>query len=141
MQKSQFDKLDNFTYQEVVAFYKKKGFSEDGAYLEIRKISFNAMKKVQAFRTRINRSVHFNSITEGKHSKNSQHPLGKAFDLRIGGRGNIKWNDMVEAAIEVGFKGIGFYPWWNTPGLHLDDRDGSFQMWIRDESGKYVGFI
>lgn len=35
--------------------------------------------------------------------------------------------------------GIGFYPYWNNPGWHVDLRDRNPRLlWYRDENGNYV---
>jgi len=126
------NKKSNFTYQEMHDFFVSKGFTTWGAHLQILRVSYAAMKKLQKFRTLIKRPVYFNSITEGGHVKGSIHFLGKAFDIRIGGKGAINWNNMIQCAIEAGFKGIGYYPNWKpNRGLHLDDRSGLFKIWKR----------
>jgi len=141
MIREDFRRLRNFSYQEVLDHYISKGFTVSMAKIEIGKIKLSAMLKLQKFRTRINRPVYFNCITEGKHAPGSAHYRFIAFDIRIGGKGKINWNNMIEAAIDVGFKGIGYYPFWNTPGMHVDDRTTSFQIWKRISTGKYVGVV
>ncbi len=141
MTREEFRKLPNFGYQEMLNHFKSKGFSTWGAKQQVARVKFSFMKKLQRFRTLINRPVFYNCLTEGKHAKNSSHPKGEAGDIRIGGKGKINWNKMFQAAVEAGMKGIGFYPFWNTPGLHVDDRKGSFKCWKRLKNGKYVGLI
>lgn len=90
------------------------------------------MKKLQKFRTLIKRPVYFNCITEGRHASNSSHYKAEAFDIRIGGKGSINWNNILQCAIEAGFKGVGYYPNWKpNRGFHLDDRKGLFKVWKR----------
>jgi len=142
MLKTDFDNYANFTYKEVFDFYVSKGFADENARKEISKIKKSAFDKLQRLRTVIGKKINFNSITEGVHAPNSQHPNGTAFDITIGDPGEaVNWNTICEHAIDVGFKGIGFYPFWNRPGIHVDDRNGKFEMWIRNKSGEYVGFI
>lgn len=74
------------------------------------------------------------------------HPFGTAVDMHIEGMPPI---DQFIAASRFGFRGIGVYPWWSSPGLHLDmgSRDGQKHkaLWGSPEKGKYVklntGFI
>jgi len=141
MIRSDFSKLKNFTYGEMFNFFMDKGFSIDQTYAHIAKVKFSFMRKVQKFRTLIGRPVRFNSLTDGTHAKKSMHYLGRAVDLRIGGKAAINWNKMVQHALTAGLTGIGYYPFWNTPGLHVDDRDGGVKLWKRLKNGKYVGFI
>jgi len=36
------------------------------------------------------------------------------------------------AALEIGFKGIGFYPLWNNPGFHVDMREREHTLlWVK----------
>lgn len=130
-----------FSFREVEEHYFSKGYHGLRARLEIGKIKVASMIKLQKFRAMIGRAVFFNCITDGIHSKDSQHPKACAYDIRIGGEDEINWNTMIEIALECGFKGIGFYPFWNTPGLHLDDRKDAYQLWTRDVKGEYVGLI
>ena len=132
MRREDFKKLSNFTYQEMQDHYTGKGFSVWGARQQIARVKFSAMKKLQKFRTLVKRPVLYNCITEGKHVKNSSHPRGIAFDIRIGGKGAINFNNILQCAIEAGFKGIGYYPnWLPNRGFHLDDRLGVFKIWKR----------
>ena len=55
--------------------------------------------------------------TQGKHAKNSYHYRGMAADCHAEG---IDLLDFYLAAERFNFTGIGIYPYWNNPGLHLD---------------------
>jgi hypothetical protein len=48
------------------------------------------------------------------------HPHGRAVDLHIEGLHIIE-QFLAAARFDI-FTGIGLYPWWNYPGLHLDNR-------------------
>ena len=135
MTREDFKKLRNFGYQEMLDHFKSKGFSTWGAKLQVARMKFSFMKKLQRFRSLIGRPVFYNCLTEGKHAKNSSHYRAEAADIRIGGKGKINWNNMLQCAVEAGMKGIGYYPNWNTPGLHLDDRKGVFKCWKRIKVG------
>jgi len=139
MIREDFRTLKNFSYQELLNHYQSKGFSRFGSGIEIQKIKKSAMKKLQKLRTAIDRPIFFNSITEGKHSKNSAHYQGIAFDVRIGGK--VNFNKVFQFAVDAGFQGIGHYPHWNKPGFHFDERKSGFKCWLRNKDGKYVGII
>ena len=66
------------------------------------------------------------------------HPSGCAVDLHCP---TIPYNDLAYLAMQYPFWGIGLYPFWNNPGLHLDVRplglDCKRELWWRDEKGKY----
>lgn len=70
------------------------------------------------------------------HSANSQHYLGFAVDLHFHG---IPLLDQYLSAERFPFTGIGIYPYWNNPGLHLDIRSvmSPYARWQRDRNGEY----
>jgi uncharacterized protein YcbK (DUF882 family) len=78
------------------------------------------------------------------HSSNSMHYQGKAFDLVIKDRRtqhHLPILDQFLIAVRYFWTGIGFYPYWNTPGLHVDTRPmiltGRRALWWRDNDGSY----
>ena len=74
------------------------------------------------------------------HSSESQHYLGNAVDFTIGLDDFVKTYSILNALLigyGVAYKvGFGVYPFWNTPGFHLDVR-GSKARWSRDREGRY----
>ena len=75
--------------------------------------------------------VHCAYSTSG-HSKNSMHYEGKAVDFHIKGMSLV---DQYLAAEKIGlFNGIGVYPFWNNPGLHIDIRTKPAR-WGRNAAG------
>ena len=77
------------------------------------------------------------------HEKNSLHYLdsdgvARAVDLRFE---SILLIDQYLAAERFPFTGIGVYPLWRNPGLHLEIEDGIIvpgKRWMRT-SGGYIG--
>lgn len=69
-------------------------------------------------------------------SPDSQHPLGRAIDCHAEG---VPLLDFWLAAERIStFTGIGVYPYWPRPGLHLDVRPGQHRKrWWRDEAKRY----
>ena len=63
----------------------------------------------------------------------SQHFLGKALDIVVVGLDVLDQYLLAEKYQK--FKGIGIYPCWNRPGLHVDDRDGAPARWLAYKSG------
>jgi len=57
--------------------------------------------------------------TQGKHSPNSWHYVGKAVDFHAKG---ISLFQLFLSATRFPFGGIGVYPFWDNPGLHVDTR-------------------
>lgn len=73
------------------------------------------------------------------HVEESAHYTGAAVDLHVEGLPLI---DQWMAAERFPFQGIGLYPHWNSPGLHLDVRrvgteHGAGRRWWRDATGAY----
>ena len=69
--------------------------------------------------------------------RGGQHPIGTAVDLHIE---NMSLFDQFIAALRFGFVGIGVYPLWKHPGLHLDMRINvpHRQLWGCIGSRQYV---
>ncbi|KKM98698.1 hypothetical protein LCGC14_1155440 [marine sediment metagenome] len=84
--------------------------------------------------------IHAGYATRG-HAKNSQHYLGAAADFHIEGMGLFA---QYEAAQRFKFTGIGVYPFWSNPGLHVDVRPLKVHAqvepgarWVKNEAGVY----
>ena len=82
--------------------------------------------------------------SSGGHAPNSMHYRGKAVDCVIRDGRSRRPLPVVEQfliAIRYQWTGIGFYPFWDDPGLHLDTRPGTRfsprSMWWRDADGHY----
>ncbi|MBI5428397.1 MAG: hypothetical protein HZA02_09000 [Nitrospinae bacterium] len=102
--------------------------------------------KLDNFRSQIDSPmvVHKNGgFAVSGHSENSLHYLGLAADLHIRERGSDRPRDVLEQALlayKWSFLSIGIYPFWNRPGLHLDDRAAiglPKKVWFQDRAGKY----
>lgn len=77
------------------------------------------------------------------HSDKSMHYEGRALDFHFGR------DPQTHAELSVAeqflricsmrmFGGVGYYPYWNTPGWHIDDRARRPTLyWIQDGSGIY----
>ena len=62
------------------------------------------------------------------------HGQKKAFDIHIEGLSVV---DQYLVAERFNFNGIGVYPYWNRPGLHVDVRF-RHARWGKSEKGLYV---
>ncbi len=139
MKSIDFYDLPNFSFNEVCQHYYNKGFKH--ASPEIKKIKKQLFIKLQKVRTQIGRPIKINRITEGR-SKYPTHRNGLAIDWRVGGKGRVNYNKVLQACLDAGFKGIGFYPHWRpSPGFHCDIIPGGARVWKRLKNGKYVGLI
>lgn len=75
----------------------------------------------------------------------SQHPKGKAQDAVIRDavtREPLDTFDQFLIASRYFWTGIGMYPFWNSPGIHVDTRPLTLYQrrstWWRDEDGQYL---
>lgn len=82
-------------------------------------------------------TVHFS--TDGEHAAGSEHYEGRAVD------GHFEGMDVIEMyllAEQFNPPGLGYYPHWNSPGIHIDTRELSpFEKgarWWRDTTGFYL---
>jgi hypothetical protein len=66
------------------------------------------------------------------------HPTGVAADMHSP---TLSYKDLAYQAMQFPFTGIGLYPYWNNPGVHLDVRpmpkDCKRKVWWRDAAGEY----
>ncbi|MEW6712369.1 MAG: hypothetical protein AB1403_21300 [Candidatus Riflebacteria bacterium] len=79
-------------------------------------------------------SIHCAYESSG-HSEDSYHYKGQAVDGHFVGMHLL--NQLLVAERTNLWRGIGLYPFWNNPGLHLDVRGGQPLRWIRDQAGIY----
>ena len=80
--------------------------------------------------------IHVAYETSG-HTQDSQHYHGLAVDLHFSG---LALMEQYFCAERFPFTGIGVYPYWNRPGLHLDirklaNRQGA--RWWKDKDDEY----
>lgn len=85
------------------------------------KLAKELIRGIVQLRAHANAPVNIHcAYAQAGHSPNSMHYQGLAADLDIKGLSVV---EMVGLASEIGFSGIGAYPYWNTPGIHIDCRD------------------
>lgn len=136
--------LDENTIKFKGDSYKVKHFSKNekndlgkNCWGDPEKINPRLIYLLDQFREYLNRPVRINYGTQGSHSPNSQHYLGNAVDLYVP---ELSWKEQFLAAVRFPFTGLGVYPFWNNPGLHLDVRSlqtGKKAMWWRDKNKQY----
>ena len=87
--------------------------------------------KLLKLRTLVNKRIFIHSGF--RQNDPGMHGKKKAFDIHIEG---LSIKDQYLAAEEIGFGGIGVYPHWNRPGLHIDVRKKHLR-WITNKKGRY----
>jgi hypothetical protein len=72
------------------------------------------------------------------HVNDSAHYRGEAFDFHVVGVPlAVAW---IEASRFAAFRGLGFYLWWQHPGMHADCRQAPYRaLWWCKERGIYLG--
>jgi hypothetical protein len=131
-------------------WHEFKYFTEDEfrppGYEAAVSMSLGFMLKLEAMRSQLGSPfvIHRNGgFAVAGHADNSLHYAGLAADLHICAPGTREPRDVVEQALlawKWSFLSIGIYPFWNQPGLHLDDRTAAGlekTVWFRDRGGKY----
>lgn len=102
-------------------------YFDESEFTDMSKLDIGLLRSIDDYRHLCGKPFIVHSdYREGDGS--SQHHLGKAIDGHVKGLNLV---DQYFLAERSGlFKGIGLYPCWNSPGLHLDVRDGLPARWI-----------
>lgn len=118
-------------------FQYLKHFKRDEAWGDPDRMDQYLLYTLEDLRGYINKPIHIHCGFEVRQG--GWHPKGLAVDLHIGEMS--LWSQFL-SALRFPFRGIGVYPIWNSPGLHLDMRPLSSgqprALWACVESGKYV---
>ena len=110
-----------------------KHFRPNENWGDPERMSFELLKRLDALREFCSHRIiiHRGYAVNG-HTKNSQHYLGRAADLRIVGVSLINQYLLAE---RFNFGGLGVYPEWSNPGLHCDvrhkDHEEAQDRWVR----------
>ena len=70
-----------------------------------------------------------------------QHTRGTAVDIVFYKKalGDVSVVKQYLFALRFEFNGVGIYPHWMTPGIHIDTRSVGFKaMWYCDNRGRYI---
>jgi hypothetical protein len=96
-----------------------KSFSEFENWGDPEKMNYSLIAGLQELRNFVGREI---VIHYGFEKRDGQgwHPKGRAVDLHIVSMHPIE--QFIAASRFRVFTGIGTYLWWNSPGLHLDNR-------------------
>lgn len=112
------------------------GPSEFGAW---EQLDARLVYALDEFRETLGVPLHVHTAyRETSQFDDSQHPHGRAVDVCASGRlGLLEF--WLEAERRPEWTGIGLYPSWAHPGLHLDIRfTRQRARWWRDLSGRYL---
>ena len=115
-----------------VRFFKPSEFSHPDNLDPLLVYSLDALRQAAG------RSIKINS--DYRPGDPGQHGLGRAVDIIISGLHVV--DQFLLAEKTRLFSGIGIYPHWNRPGIHVDIRTLTPHepgaRWARDAAGIYV---
>jgi hypothetical protein len=116
-----------------------KYFSPAEKWGDLDLVKFELIQKLDWLRDAAGVPIHIHCAGDHTgHSPNSYHYRGMAADIHAD---NIEVGDLFILATRW-FKGIGVYPRWNNPGLHLDIRrlepDEAGKYWISWRKNSYI---
>lgn len=107
------------THKMTEAMWRRIGnFSPEEKWGDPYQMDSRLIFELETFRNFVGRQVIIHCGYE-KRAWGGQHPLGTAADLHVV---NMPLLEQFIAACRFNFIGIGIYPLWNSPGLHLDMR-------------------
>ena len=127
--------LNESWWKDKVKFFKPEEFAAT-KQLAFDHINSELVLKLNVLRLYIGAPiiVHTGYAVDG-HSAKSQHYLGNAADLHIEGMTLVAQYLVAE---RFGWGGMGLYPFWNNPGLHVDVRTAIPAVrWVCNENGNY----
>lgn len=109
--------------------------AEFGAW---EKLDSRLIYALDEFRETIRSPIHIHTAyRERSDFADSQHPHGRAVDVCAKGLPLLDF--WLAAERHPVFTGIGLYPFWSHPGLHLDIRLALVRArWWRDMQGRYL---
>ena len=100
-------------------------------------VSISLLKKIDDLRHEYGKPIIIHEAwAEQGHSLHSAHysiPC-TAVDFHFKDSNYKKQFELIK---KYGFSGIGFYPFWNNKGWHVDLRNDYKLMWVRGASGQY----
>lgn len=119
---------------------KSEFFKSGEAWGNADHMAKELIQALNDFRKYVGKPITIHCGTQGAHVTDSAHYRGEAVDLHVSGMHCI--DQFLAATRFAAFRGIGLYPFWNSPGLHLDVRFLAFNepraRWMRNKSGVYV---
>lgn len=122
----------------MIDWQKVKFFKPTEAWGNPDKLNPALVYALDALRAMTGRKITINNAYRAGDDK--EHGKGNAADIVIEGLSVI--DQLIAAERTRLFTGIGIYPYWNKPGLHVDVRDlkpGEHgARWARNEKGVYV---
>ena len=104
------------------------------------KMETRVVYELDALRRYVDRPIHIHCGFE-ERTTGGYHYYGMAVDFHIEGMHMV--DQFLAASRFDGFNGLGLYPYWNKPGLHVDCRSKQQRYfadarWLSPSKGAYV---
>lgn len=127
--------------EEIVAIdsINVRWFSVD-EFTDVEKMYIPFLQTLDEFREYVGYPIKIHESNPEKsnvHVPDSSHYIGRAVDCSC--KDVPLWDFFLAASRFPQFTGIGVYPHWNSPGLHLEMRDdvARRKYWWRNQDGLY----
>lgn len=133
----------SLTAYKMVIVSQLKYFTVKEFGLSLPFLSTGLLYSLDEFRAKLGRPVMISeapgALIRFDTDSESQHVFGRAGDIVLPEGPDLQ--TAYNVAKTCGFRGIGVYPDWYIPGLHLDTRPGPFAHWAgikKDGQQQYV---
>ena len=93
-------------------------FTSNEKWGDPAKMDYELLQELVRLRAYVNRKVIIHCGYDDRPT--GWHPKGRAVDLHIEGLHPME--QAIAASRFKGFSGLGVYLWWNSPGIHVDNR-------------------
>jgi hypothetical protein len=118
----------------TLRYFTRDEFGADYAFLD--PLLLRRLDELRE-RVRVPIVIHPHPMGGAGRAADSQHPLGRAVDCHA--VGIVLGDFWLAAERDPWLRGIGVYPYWTNPGLHLDTRTSDLRArWWRDAAGRYA---
>jgi len=104
---------------------------------DFQKVDVRLLFNLDRTRHKLNRKISVHCAYEiTDHATKSLHKKGMAVDFHVYAMKRFEFYELYEFFKANWSGGIGVYPYWNSPGFHLDV-GAPGRTWIRDKYGRY----
>lgn len=137
--------MKNDVWRVIGRFFSPEEFNHPEKIDETTLLTLYEMRKEESKYLDIIITIN-EDYAESGHATTSWHGrdgVCKALDIVIRDAKTGKALPIIDQffiAIRYEWTGVGFYPYWNTPGLHVETGfDGDYRkgLWYRDQDGTY----
>ena len=128
-----------FTCQDKFVWGNLEHFYQTEAWGDWMEMDVRLLFCLDRLRARLGRRINIHcGYEQSGHSPRSFHKYGMAVDFDVEGTKLSELFDLYRFfQSNWYFGGIGVYPFWNNPGIHLDVGPVG-RTWLRDKDNNYI---